>query len=894
MNPFVAASMWLYRRLAYAFPHEFQIVYGTDLIRLGDDAVEEIWKRHGFFGLFRLVADIAVRVPLEYLSEMRRDLLYALRALIKSPGFAAVGIISLGLGIGVTTTAFSEINALMFRDLPGVQDPKKLVMTQSPVSYPYYEHYRDQHSLFAGATAYIQAVPFAVALEGTVNAKTERVFGHLVSPDYFSVLGVRAARGRVLGPEADTPGDAPVVVISDRLWRNRLNSDPHAVGRTLRLNGQTATIVGITPKDFLGVMPVLPADLFVPVTTQAQVAPELGGNVLHNQEMKEFSTLMRLSPGVSKESAEAALDTITRHLDEENTFDADRNRKGRRIRLLPGGGMLPVPPEIRPVLMGFWATLMGLILTIACMNLANMLLARSAGRRREVAIRLAVGASRFRLIRQLLTETVLLAICGGLAGLAFAYWLTDLASNMKLPLNIPIEFNIRPDWHVLLFALLISITAGLGFGLAPALDATKADVAPALKGAAAPSLRKYRRFGLRNLLMVYQVAGSLMLLLITGFLVIGFSGSSKIDAGFDANSLYLLSLDPVRDGYSADQAAAFFEKLPERLREVGAVQEVALAEVPPFANMSGNSNFSVVSGGQNSQMVRGAVAENVGAGYFAALNVAVLRGREFTEREQRMTPSKGQALPAIVNETAAHELFANSDPMGRRIENATQAYEVVGIVRDMKNGLLGSNRNAYIYSPITRKEYVRPPSGGFTLMVRADAGTDALAGIRREIAAIDPNLSVFNVRTLREHIDQLNAMVQVGVIIYGGIGLFGLVLASIGLAGVTAYSVAQRRKEIGIRMALGARRIQVLMLVLREGSALILIGSLLGLAGAFGISKALSAMTHLYVDAFKVGTNDPRLIFGAPLLLAGLAMLACYLPARRSTKIDPLIALREE
>jgi predicted permease len=893
MNPFVAASMWLYRRLAYAFPHEFQIVYGTDLIRLGDDAVEEIWKRNGFFGLLRLVADIAVRVPVEYLSEMRRDLQYALRALIKSPGFAAVGIISLGLGIGVTTTAFSELNATLLRDLPGAQDPKRLVMTQASVSYPYYEHYRDQHDLFTGATAYIQAVPFAVALEGTINAKTERVFGHLVSPDYFLVLGVSAARGRVLGSDADKPGDAPVVVISDRFWRNRLNSDPHAVGRTLRLNGQTATIVGITPKEFLGVLPMIPADLFVPVTAQAQVAPELGGNVLHSQELKVFSILMRLAPGVSKESAEAALDTITRYLDEDKTFDADRNRKGRRVRLFPGGGMFPIPPEIRPVVLGFWGTLMGLILTIACMNLANMLLARAAGRRREVAIRLAVGASRFRLIRQMLTETVLLAVCGGLAGLAFAFWLTNLASNMKLPFNVPIELNIRPDWHVLLFTLLISVAAGLGFGLAPALDATKADVAPALKGSAAPVLRRYRRFGLRNLLMVYQVAGSLMLLLITGFLVIGFSGTAKIDVGFDANSLYLLSLDPVRDGYSPDQAATFFEKLPERLRRVGAVQEVALAEEPPFANMAGKSNFSALSGEQNSQMVSTAVVESVGAGYFAAISVPVLRGREFTEHDQRMTPSKGQELPAVVSETATHELFGNADPVGRRIENATQTYEVVGMVR-IKTGFAGVTPNAHVFTPITRKEFVRPPGGGFTLMVRADAGTDALAGIRREIAAIDPNLSVFNVRTLREHIDQLNAMVQAGVIIYGGIGLFGLVLASIGLAGVTAYSVAQRRKEIGIRMALGARRIQVLLLVLREGSALVLTGSVLGLAGAFGVSKALSAMTHIYVDAFKVGTNDPRLIFGAPLLLAGLAMLACYLPARRSTKIDPLLALREE
>ena len=338
-------ALWLYQRLAHGFPHEFQVIYGTDVIQLGEDAVEDIAKQHGIMGLFSLVADLAYRIPIEYLSEMRRDLAYAARTLIKSPGFAAVGVISLGLGIGVTSTIFSEIHMLIFRDLPLVPEPARLVMAQA-VSYPYFEQYRDQHNLFAASTAYMQGVAFGIGLEHA-NPKAERVFGQIVSPEYFSVLGIPPQRGRVFSVDADKPGEAPVVVIGDRFWRERLNSDPDAVGRVVRLNGQTATIVGITPKDFLGAMPIVPSDIFVPTTVSARTAPELGDDVLHKKDAKSFTALFRLAPGVTTTSAEAALDTLTRHLD-ESSLDPDRDRKGRRVRLLPGGMILPLPPEMRP------------------------------------------------------------------------------------------------------------------------------------------------------------------------------------------------------------------------------------------------------------------------------------------------------------------------------------------------------------------------------------------------------------------------------------------------------------------------------------------------------------------------------------------------------------------
>ena len=897
-------ALRIYRRLAEAFPHEFKLIYGTDVIQLGEDIVEEIAKEHGIAGLFRLIADIAVRVPIEYLSEMRRDMAYAIRALIKSPGFALVGIISLGLGMGVTTSVFSTLRSMIFRDLPGVPNPDQLVISANPVSYYYVDKFREQHGLLAGAAAFQNGVPFNVGFEGAANAKPERVFGHLVSPEYFSVLGVGAQRGRVISTGVDKPGDAPVVVISDRFWRNRLNSDPDAVGRTLRLNGQTATIVGITPKGFNGAMAMVPAELFVPVTVPAALAPELADDVLHKRDAKVFMALMRMAPAVAQESVEAGLDTITRHLDDETVSGAgnagsniSKNDKTRRVTLLPGGTVIPVPRTMKPVLVGFYAVLIGLILTIACMNLANMLLARGAARRKELAIRLAVGASRFRLVRQMMSEGILLAFLGGAAGLALAAWISRLSSQMKLPMSVPVELDYALDWTALLFTFGLAIVCGVGFSLAPALQATNQDVAPTLKEGAGAQLRGYRLFGMRNLLVLGQITGSLMLLLISGFLVLGFIKTGGAQTAFDPNKMYLLSMDPVRDGYSAEKAQALFEKLPERLSHVGSVRYVALAEQPPFSLLGGSSSLTMTPDANGpSNTLKSVAKDKIGAGYFAALSESPIQGREFDERDQRVETqgAKGVALPMILNESAAHGLFANANPVGQRITEDAQSYEVIGVVHDLKSGFVTGQSSAVMYLPLTRHDFAQPPSGGMTIMVRSDAGADALGGIRHEIASIDPNLAVFDVRTLGEYLDMSKAYMRIAMNMYAGIGIFGLVLAAIGLAGVTAYAVARRRKEIGIRMALGSSKGQVLRLVLREGMVLVAAGTVLGFLGAIAMSKGLSALTSIFGDAFKVGTNDPRLLIGAPLLLAGLAMLACYVPARRSAKIDPLKALREE
>jgi predicted permease len=870
------------------------------VLQAGQDVVEEIAKRQGAAGLIRLIADIAIRVPVEYLSEIRADMRYAWRALVKSPGFALVGIISMGLGIGLTTNVYSSKWELLFHELPAA-NAKHLVMFQestaddlAPVSYYYIEQYREQKSLFAGVAALQTGIPFNVTFQGDLNAKPERVFGQLVSPDYFSVLGVQPQRGRVLSAALDKPGDAPVVVISDRFWRNRLNSSPDAIGQTLRLNGQLASIVGITPKDFHGALAINPSELFVPLTVPAALAPELANDVLHQRNAKDFLAILCLAPGVTMESAEAGLDAITRQLDEQDTYSLRRSDKGRRITLLSAGTSVPIPRRFKPVLIGFLVALMGLVIALACLNLANMLMARGANRRKELAIRLSVGASRFRLVRQMISEGLLLSLLGGVAGFALAYCLGVLNAHFTRPVTLPIESHSSLDWSATVFAFGAAIVCGIGFSVAPALQATKADLTPALKEGSALQLPGYRRLGLRNLLMVIQVAASLTLLLMTGFLVIGINKTSSLQTRIDPRTMVLLSLDPVRDGYSPEKAQTLFEKLPEQLKTAGAVHSIALAAHPPFSSEMEPRQLTAEDSPESSQVLQPVVEETVGAGYFAALNEPLLGGREFEERDQRSQAdaSESFALPAVLNESAERKLFANQNAIGKRVRDDQHSYEVVGVVRDMTD--VEGFTQAIIYLPLTPRNFARPPAGGMTILVRSDAGPDTLGAIRNKIALLDPNLNIFNAQTLGDYLDRSRAALRFAIQTYAGIGLFGLVLAAIGLAGVTAYSVAQRRKEIAIRTAVGASKAQVLWLVLRQGTALITVGTVLGFLGAVGLAKALSALTSVFSDALRVGTDDPRLLVGAPFLLAAVATLACYLPARRSTQIDPIKALREE
>lgn len=889
----------IYRRLAAAFPHEFKLAFGDEMMQAGEDAITDIAKRHGALGLVRLIADLLLRLPIEYLNEMRRDLPYAARTLMKSRGYAVVGIVSMGLGIGLTTNIYNSAWAVLTRTLPGVTGAEQLMTAQNPASYPYFEHYREQKNLFAGVAAVMNPVEFSVDLERR-NSKPERVYGQLVSPDYFSVLGMDAQRGRLLSADLDKTDTAPSVVISDRYWRSRLNEDPNAIGQTIHLNGQSATIVGITPRKFDGALTANPAELFVPTTAPATLAPELRNDVLHNRSAKEFQLLLRLSPGITIDSAEAALDGVTRRLDKDDPLALPQQDKAKRVVLLAAGTRVPIPGELRPKVLGFYIALMAIITAIACLNLATMVLARAANRRKELAIRLGVGASRFRLIRQMITEGILLSLFGGGAGFAMAYGLWAVTAHTRLPAGSPISPDTALDWHTAIFAFVLAIVCGIGFSILPALQATKTDIAPALKDGAALQLSGHRRFGLRNLAMGAQVAGSLLLLLVTGFLVLGIMNGNSIHTNFNQKTMVFLFVDPVRDGYTPDKAQAFFEKLPERLRSAAAVTSFALAAQPPYLpGDDPNFHLTVDNPRASSPVQKQVLKQTIGVGYFDVLGEPILAGREFDEHDQRVdadaiigSGASVPVLPLVLNEKAASSLFGKDNPIGKHLRGDRSTYEVVGLVPNMKDA--SGETQAIAYGPLTRHDFVQPPGGGITIVARGHSAVDALGGVRSVVASMDPNLTLFNVQTLSEYLELIRSAMRSALRTFGGIGVFGLLLSAIGLAGVTGCAVAQRRKEIGIRMALGAPHSQVLGLVLREGATLIAVGMVIGFLGAVAVAKALTAITTAFSDAFTVGVDDPRLLIGAPLLLAALALLACYIPARRAAKIDPLEALRQE
>jgi len=838
MNTPLELCLRLYRALARSFPHEFQMLYGEDLERLGEDAAPEIWRRHGARGLVRLLADIALRLPTEYLSELRGDVRYALRMLAKSPGFTAVGIISLALGIGVCSLFFSEFNAVLFHPLAGVSSPGTLAALDTLVPYPYFERYRDQPEV--SVAAFTDPVPFSVGPEGSKVVKSERISGDLVSPEYFSVLGMKPLLGRLFRADSEKPGTPPVVVVSERFWQAHLHSNADAIGGTLRVNGQPATIVGVAPKNFFGVWPMTRADLFVPVTSGSSIAPELAGDALQQRDVGVFRVVMRLAHGLKPSAVEASLDVITRQLDDEK-LTRNRDHNSRKIHLLSVNGYVPMPPAERVVVFTFISVLLGLILSLACTNLANLLLARSSERRKEIAIRLSIGAGRFRLLRQLLTESVILSLGGGVVGFVFSYWLASVVWSRKFPIPVPLDANFRPDLTVLLLALAVAMLAGIAFGLAPALYITRTDVVTTLKEGSVTPLRGYRRFGLRNILVAYQVAGSLALLLITGFIVLGFGKTARTDPGFDTSNLTLFQLDPIHDGRSQSQIAALYKELPERLSRRPAVRAVTLAEAAPFGEMMAVPNIHFSAPGPRGEVLRNGIRQRIGIKYFATLGIAPVRGREFTDGDQQ---SSSSVLPALLNQTAAREFFGDDGPLDRTIRDDQHSYTVIGVVPDIKSGFMMAKPVPTVFVPLTAgSPHAGPAQQGATLIVRGGAGLDTIADVRNAIESLDPSLTVFNVGTIDERLDQFNSIVQISATIYLGIGIFGLILASIGLAGVTAYAVARRRKEIGIRMALGAQSSQVLRLVMKEGATLVVIGSALGFVGASLISRTLSSFS---------------------------------------------------
>jgi macrolide transport system ATP-binding/permease protein len=897
----------VYRAIAGALPQEFQNVHGEELLQTAKEVVEPAGQSQGFVAMARLLADLAARIPLEYLSEFRKDLGYALRMLAQSPGFTAVALISLTLGASIATCALSEMNGMVLRDVPVVSRPNELVALQMPISYPDYKRYREQADVFSSAMAYLAPTPLSVSTGGPA----ERVWGHLITPSYFSTLGVHPALGTF---GVDSAGRVTVIA-SYRFWQSHLGSDPSAVGKTFRINGQTTTLIGVAPPGFTGPAPILyPADLWMPVDAAERLAPELAGGTLDRRDRALFRVTARLKPGVTMGRAETALDTVARKI-EQDAGDPDRNRPGRRMALLDGGKLLQFRKQDKPFFTSFLLLIAGLMVLIPCANIANMTLARANHRRREIAVRLALGASRARLIRQLLTESMIIAAIASTLAFFASMWLMHAMSLQKMPwYPMPVGYDFQPDGRVLVFALILMIFTGLAFGLMPALQATRTDLLPALKEGGTVLVRRSRRFRLRNLLVVSQVAATLTLLTILGFQSFGIQTTLGVQQGFDLRNLYLISLDPVRDGYSAEQSAAVLDKVLDRVKALPSIGAAALTESVPVS-MPGNPLRVLRPDPGTSKIVLTALKHVVGSDYFATTGIPIRRGRVF----QRVDES-GDSGKIIVSEAFAREFWPDADPLGRQVEiasptpparpiavlpwnvndrvaaleNGHHLFEVVGVAGDVAEGLTVQKPRPAIYFPLTPADYRQPLLSGITLIVRAAPGADALTAVRREISAIDARLMPFDARSMAGQIDRFMSPLRVASWTYGLIWLFGLILAAVGLAGVTAYSVTHRGREIGIRLALGAGKNDVLGLVMKDGVILVAAGMSLGLAAAWAVSRLMNFFNATAGQVTSTTTSDPLVLFGAPLLLAALALVSCYLPARRSLRIDPMATLRQE
>ncbi|MEO8027236.1 MAG: ABC transporter permease, partial [Bryobacteraceae bacterium] len=858
------ASQWalrMYRRLAGSFPEEFRRIHGEEMDTLTEDMIREVAARRGTAGLIptllRILVDVAWRLPVEYAAELGQNIRYGARMLWKSRGATAASVISLGIGIGMTTSVFSEMESFLLHDVPGVQDPEKLVRAQRGLSYANFEYFRDRSGQFQSVAAYLGKVPFVIREGG----QSQRLNGQLVSPEYFDVLGVKPTAGRLFNTTSDQ-GRA-VAIVSYRYWQGSLGGARDVIGRAVRINGNPVEIVGVGPKDFLGASPMLAAaDLFMPTTVTDKVAPELGNHALADRKVAAFQIVGRLKDGITMKQAESALDGQIRQL-EQQFNDLGKERKERRIELVNGGRLFPVRDQDLPVMIAIPTILCALMLWIASANVATMLMAKSAARMKEIAVRLSVGASRGRLIRQLLTESVMLSLMGGALGWLFAWWSVRESDSFRDMLPSYVNFELVLSWRALAFTFAISALSGVLFGLAPALQATRADLSSAMKAGATSQLRRYGWFSTRNILILQQVAASLMLLLFCGFVVIGMRRNTNVKLGFDAKNLWMVSLDPVRDGYDGARAAEFFSKLRERVERIPGVESAGLTQTSPLGMFSGESVLATKGEVLQSKpeakqesaedkranaraAIQGMRGERVGAGFFETVGIPMVAGRVFREADV-----KQDSRVMVVNETLAKQEWPGEIAVGRTLRIEDKEYQVIGVVKDIRSGMVMDIARPGFLRPIDPDDYARPAAEGVTLILRTKPGVDAGLEVRRFVASIDPNLTVFHVTSMVDQVRQMLFMMRYAMTIYTGIGIFSLVLAAAGLAGVTAYAVARRTKEIGIRVALGATRRQVMGLVMTEGIVLVAVGTALGFAAAYASVRMLST----FMDNFETMTS---------------------------------------
>jgi len=705
---------------------------------------------------------------------------------------------------------------------------------------------------------------------------SETVFGTLVSANYFKVLGTRPRVGRLFaGHEDDAPGANPVTVLSHRFWIRRFDADPASAGRTIQINGHPFTVVGVAPEGFHGTTLMSP-DLWVPVGAVGQALPRLGDSLLNSRESVWLLFGGRLKPGVSVAQSQAELDSIGQALERE----FPRENEGRGLRVSP---MAVVPGHMQPVtaFLGLLMAVVGMVLAIACVNLAGVLLARAAARRREIAVRLAIGAGRRHLVRLLLSETVMLFVGGAAAGLLLAQGMTSLLVGLLPSLPVPLDLTLVLDWRVVTFTLALTLAASLLSGLAPAFEAARTNVVSSLKTDNQGSTGRLR---MRNVFLTGQVALSVILVIGAMLLLRALGRAGSIDPGFDLRNVELTSLDFSLAGYTDESGPIFARQLLERVRTVPGVQAASLAAQIPLGGGGMGFGGLRVPGVEIPPEQRRSIDWNViEPGYFATLKSSLTSGRDFTDADRR------ESQPVIIlNETTARYYFPGQDALGRVLEHRnspteTRRLTVVGVARDTKYRFLGESPRLFVYVPLQQLYEAR-----MTIVTRVQPGVPIQAELRRVIASLNPSLPIVNAQTFENYAALGLIPQRIAASVSGSLGLVGLLLAAIGIYGVTAYGVAQRTREIGVRMALGAQRGNVVGMVLRQGLGLTAIGLAIGMTLAGVLSRLLGSLL------FGVPPGDPMSFGGAVALFLGVGLLACLVPAYRASRIHPMEALRYE
>jgi predicted permease len=815
---------------------------------------------------------------------MISDLRFAIRMLIKYPAFSIVAFFALVLGIGANTTVFGIINALLLRPLPvgHAEEVVKVFTTDNHIkgnqstSYPNFQDFEKQNTAFSSMSTYTFA-----GMGMTRGTDTLNVAALLVTGNYFDLLQVKPALGRTFLPEEDsTPNGHPVVVLGYTFWR-KLGSDPSIVGSQVTLNGHSFTVIGVGPTAFTGVDVGFAPDLWVPLSMRQWVRP--GGDFWFESRRALIMTIIgRLKPGVTISEAQAQMRTIAKQL-EQAYPDMNKERSITLMSLeaaksqgLGGPNNEDLAQNVSLLLLAASAS----ILLIACANVANLLLARSTARQREMAVRLALGAGRGRIVRQLLTESILLGVIGGTGGVILAFCLGDLLVALLPPTPFPIELNPQPDWRVLTFSFVVAVLSGVIFGLAPALQMARWNLTQGLRERASTGGGAVTRFNLRSLLVIAQIAVSLLLLIGSGLFLKSFQKAQAIDPGFRTENLDIVTINPALAGYDSDRSIQIVRAILDQLRND---PRVSGADVNNWVPLSGGEGRTIVIDGRdlNDQHNRRfANFSPITPGYFQTMGVQLLRGRNFNEHDAE----KNSAPVAIIDETMASEFWPNEDALGRRFKFLikNEPVEVIGIARNSKAVTLGEVPTPMVYWPL--KEIT---DTGITLFVHTtSAPGPMLSEVRRIVRAVDVHIPITYEKTIREHMSVALWPSWMGAMLLGALGLLAFVLASMGVYGVMAYSVSQRTRELGIRMALGAQTGQVIQLVLRQGMLLAAVGLAFGLFAAFGSTRL--AGSFLY----GVNPNDPVIFAGVTSLLAVAALAACYFPARRAIKINPVTALR--